>query len=222
MGGVGIRLAGSVDDYRAFTEVVREYIVSLGFEVDFQDVDIEIAEAQRRYGEPRRGAALLVVALTGEVVGIAAVRDLGAGVCELKRMYVRPAYRNGGVGKRLCEESVAVAKRLGYRAMRARHAGPSRRRQAAVRVPGLRMHRALYDQPDARRAVLRTGPRRARLGVVESRLSRHAPERDAIRQGRLARPRGLVRRVSWRQGAQSREASLPATRCPTAGDGSIR
>lgn len=118
MGGVGIRLAEGADDYRAFTEVVREYVVSLGFEVDFQDVDIEIAEAQRRYGESRRGAALLVVALTGEVVGIAAVRDLGAGVCELKRMYVRPAYRNGGVGKRLCEESVAVAKRLGYRAMR--------------------------------------------------------------------------------------------------------
>ena len=118
MGGVSIRLAESSDDYQAFTEVVREYIVPLGFEVDFQDVDVEIAEAQRRYGESRRGAALLVVAQSGEVVGIAAVRDLGAGACELKRMYVRPAYRNGGVGKRLCEESVSLARRLGYHVMR--------------------------------------------------------------------------------------------------------
>ncbi len=45
MGGVSIRLAESSDDFQAFTEVVREYIVSLGFEVDFQDVDVEMVEA---------------------------------------------------------------------------------------------------------------------------------------------------------------------------------
>ena len=59
--GISIRLAKSPDDYQAFTDLAREYIDSLGFEVDFQDVDHEMAEAQFRYGESCRGAALLVV-----------------------------------------------------------------------------------------------------------------------------------------------------------------
>ena len=116
--GFDIRLAESQDDYRAFTEIAREYIVSLGFDIGFQDVDLEMAEARRRYGKSGGGAALLAVAEAGEIIGAAALRDLGEGVCELKRMYVRTDHRNRGAGTRLCEESVAIAKRLGYRAMR--------------------------------------------------------------------------------------------------------
>ena len=116
--GNDIRLAESPGDYQAFTDLVHEYIDSLGFKVDFQDVEIEIGEAPARYGPAGRGAALLVVNQTGLVVGIAAVRDLGDGVCELKRMYVKPEHRQSGIGKRLCEESIGVAKGLGYRAMR--------------------------------------------------------------------------------------------------------
>ena len=116
--GFDIRLAESQDDYRAFTEIAREYIVSLGFEIDFQDVNLDMAEARRRYGKSGGGAALLAVAETGDVIGTAALRDLGEGVCELKRMYVESAHRNRGAGTRLCEESVAIAKRFGYRAMR--------------------------------------------------------------------------------------------------------
>ena len=116
--GFDIRLAQSQADYRAFTEIAREYIVSLDFEIGFQDADLEMAEASRRYGKSGGGAALMAVAETGGVIGAAALRDLGEGVCELKRIYVRLAHRNQGAGTRLCEESVAIAKRLGYRAMR--------------------------------------------------------------------------------------------------------
>ena len=52
------------------------------------------------------------------MVGIAALRDLGGGVCELKRMYVRPVHRGSGIGKRLCEDAICVAKSLGFQAMR--------------------------------------------------------------------------------------------------------
>ena len=116
--GFNIRLAQTQADYRAFTDIAREYIVSLDLEIGFQDADLEMAEARRRYGKSGGGAALLAVAETGEVIGAAALRDLGEGVCELKRMYVRPAYRNHGAGTRLCEDSVSIAKRLGYHAMR--------------------------------------------------------------------------------------------------------
>lgn len=116
--GINIRLAESPEDYQAFVDLAREYIDSLGFQVDFQDVGQEIAEAEHRYGESGRGAALLVVSHTGAAVGITALHDLGDEVCELKRMYLKPAYRGGGVGKKLLEESISVAKGLGYRAMR--------------------------------------------------------------------------------------------------------
>ena len=116
--GYSIRRAESPDDYRAFTELAREYLDSLGFDVDFQDVDREMAEAQRRYGEAARGAALLVLDRAGAVVGIAALRDLGNGACELKRMYVKPCHRGSGIGRRLCETAICVAERLGYQVMR--------------------------------------------------------------------------------------------------------
>jgi len=116
--GFNIRLAESSADYQAFVDLAREYIESLGFEVDFQDVDKEIAEAESRYGVSGQGAALLIVNQTGAVVGVAALHDLGDGICELKRMYVRPAHRGHSLGRRLCEESIRVARRLGYCAMR--------------------------------------------------------------------------------------------------------
>ena len=115
---VDIRLAESLEDYCNFTCVVREYIDSLGFEVGWQDIDLEIAEAQHRYGELGRGAALLVVTPAEAVVEIAALRDLGDQACELKRMYVRPSHRRSGIGSRLCDEAVSIARRLGYRAIR--------------------------------------------------------------------------------------------------------
>ena len=113
-----IRLAESPEDYQSFVQLAREYIDSLGFEVDFQDVNTEMAEAQHRYGETGRGAALLAVEQSGAVAGIAAIRDLGDGVCELRRMYVKPTHRGSGVGKRLCEASIRHATRLGYHSMR--------------------------------------------------------------------------------------------------------
>ncbi|MDE2817087.1 MAG: GNAT family N-acetyltransferase [Chloroflexota bacterium] len=128
---ISIRRAESHDDYRAFTDLACEYLDSLGFEVDFQDVDREMAEAQRRYGEAGRGAALLVVNRAGEVVGIAALRDLGAGACELKRMYVKPTHRGSGIGRSLCETAICVAQRLGYQTMRL---DTMRRMTAATRL----------------------------------------------------------------------------------------
>ena len=117
-GGTSIKLANGPQEYEAFIALACEYIASLGFEVDFQDVEAEMADAAHRYGETGRGAALLVVDETETIVGIAGIRDLGDGVCELKRMYVRPAFRGSGLGKRLCEASIRVARELGYLSMR--------------------------------------------------------------------------------------------------------
>ena len=55
-GDITLRLATSVADYEAFAAIIRAYLDSLGFVVDFQDVDVELSELAVRYGEAGAGS----------------------------------------------------------------------------------------------------------------------------------------------------------------------
>jgi GNAT superfamily N-acetyltransferase len=50
-------------------------------------------------------------------VGVVAVKDLGGGTCELKRLYVSPAHRRRGLAGRLCAAAEAAAAGLGHSAV---------------------------------------------------------------------------------------------------------
>jgi ribosomal protein S18 acetylase RimI-like enzyme len=77
------------------------------------DFEAELATLPEGY------EALLVARLGGgAVVGCVALKHLEDGVCEMKRLYVRPAARGSGAGRRLVEASITRARELGYRAMR--------------------------------------------------------------------------------------------------------
>ena len=73
-------------------------------------------ELPGEYSSPR--GRILVAEKEGETIGCVALRDLGEGVCEMKRLYVRPAFRGGGIGRSLAEEIVRIAKQEGYEKMR--------------------------------------------------------------------------------------------------------
>jgi GNAT superfamily N-acetyltransferase len=111
-------------DISAFTErdtgavqrLFVEYAESLEVDLGFQGFDEEVARLPGRYAPPR--GALLVARVGGEPVGCVGIRSLEEDACELKRLFVRPAYRSGGTGRRLLEEAVAAARRIGYRTMR--------------------------------------------------------------------------------------------------------
>ena len=110
-----IAAAGSGEDYAAGKILIEEYAAALGIDLCFQKFPEEIASLPQVYGPPR--GCLLLARVGGEPVGCVGVRDRGAAVCEMKRLYVRPQARKTGLGRRLAESAVEHARRLGYSRM---------------------------------------------------------------------------------------------------------
>jgi len=98
-------------------ELFREYQQGLGISLCFQDFETELATLPGRYAPP--GGTILLASLNGQDAGCVALRPLDApGVCEMKRLYVRPRHQGTGLGRALAEAVVGAARGKGYAAMR--------------------------------------------------------------------------------------------------------
>jgi len=94
----------------------REYADGLGVDLGFQGFERELAELPGDYVPP---PGRLLLAFAGdEAAGCVALRPFEPGVCELKRLYVRAAYRGTGLGRRLAEAIVDAGRVAGYDRMR--------------------------------------------------------------------------------------------------------
>ena len=93
-----------------------EYQAALGFDLCFQDFKTELATLPGEYAPPR--GRLLLACQDNKTAGCAALREFSESICEMKRLYVRPEFRGGGIGKMLAVSLVSEAKKIGYEAMR--------------------------------------------------------------------------------------------------------
>jgi putative acetyltransferase len=96
--------------------LISEYAASLPVDVSYEHVPEECARLPGEYAPPR-GALLLALA-EGAPAGCIALRPLDVDVCEMKRVYLRPAWRGRGIGRALAVSIVESARRIGYRRMR--------------------------------------------------------------------------------------------------------
>jgi ribosomal protein S18 acetylase RimI-like enzyme len=101
---------------QAIRTLFKEYADSLGFNLDFQDFDRELASLPGDYQPP--DGCLLLALWDGEVAGCAALRKIEDGICEMKRMYVKPQYRGHGIGRAMAMRLLEIARRAGYERMR--------------------------------------------------------------------------------------------------------
>ena len=115
---VGIRIlpAISVSEIAQARELFLEYAQSLGFSLCFQSFDKELAELPGDYAPPR--GCLLLARSDAELAGCVALHRLEDGICEMKRLYVRPQFRGKRLGLALVKEVVRQARQAGYKHMR--------------------------------------------------------------------------------------------------------
>ena len=112
----GIVEASSPEQIAEIRELFLEYAESLGFSLCFQSFDQELAGLPGDYAPPE-GRLLLALA-SGRSAGCVGLHKLEVGVCEMKRLYVRPAYRGTGLGRTLAEQVISAARAIGYRRIR--------------------------------------------------------------------------------------------------------
>ena len=115
---VEIRTAAGAEDMATLRALFLEYQDWLRVDLCFQDFEAELATLPGAYAPPK--GALWLATVDGALAGCVGFRPhegprAGEGACEMKRLWLRPAYRNLGLGRRLAVTSIEAARAAGYR-----------------------------------------------------------------------------------------------------------
>jgi putative acetyltransferase len=98
-------------------ELMIEYATVLGVDLCFQNFDEEVRTLPGKYAPP--AGRIFLADWNGQAAGVIAMRPLEeAGVCEMKRLFVRATFRGKSLGRALAERLIAEAAAIGYRKMK--------------------------------------------------------------------------------------------------------
>lgn len=106
----------SDEDIQQARVLFEEYASWLGFSLCFQNFDKELAGLPGDYSPPN--GRLWLAMENDQLAGCVALRKIGEGTGEMKRLYVRPEFRGRGLGRRLTETVITAARDLGHQRLR--------------------------------------------------------------------------------------------------------
>ncbi|MEZ5646191.1 MAG: GNAT family N-acetyltransferase [Burkholderiaceae bacterium] len=111
-----LRRASSQEDLLQARALFEDYQSDLGIDLCFQDFENELATLPGEYAEP--SGALVLAFVDGAAAGCCALRPLvnsdHLNACEMKRLFVRPAFRGFGLGRLLVDEILSLGRLAGY------------------------------------------------------------------------------------------------------------
>lgn len=112
---VTITLAKTADDIASVKTIFLEYMAFienyLGESLNFQGTEKEFADFPETYD------ALFLAKVNGQPVGACGLKPFKPNICELKRLYCRPAGRGHQLGRKLTEATITEARKMGYTQM---------------------------------------------------------------------------------------------------------
>ena len=111
-----IQEALSGEDLQQALSLFKEYSASLDISLEFQNFEKELASFPGDYSPP--DGCLLIARWNGAVAGCVAYRKIADGICEMKRLYTKPAFRKKHIGRNLAETLIDKARQVGYSKMR--------------------------------------------------------------------------------------------------------
>jgi GNAT superfamily N-acetyltransferase len=116
--GFEIIEASSPEHIEAVRHLFQEYGESLGFSLCFQSFEQELAELPGKYAPPSGRLLLAKGADSAGFAGCVALRKLEEEICEMKRLYVAPAFRGKKIGELLADVIIREGRNIGYKRMR--------------------------------------------------------------------------------------------------------
>lgn len=113
---VTYQVATQPETFATAKQLILDYSASLGLDLGFQHFETELAQLAVEYAAPH--GALILATVEGKPAGVIAVHQFEPQIAEMKRLYVKPEYRQFGIGRQLVTRLLQTAKQLGYRAIR--------------------------------------------------------------------------------------------------------
>lgn len=106
----------SIEELEEVREIFIEYAEFLQVDLCFQDFEKELQTLHEVYLPPM--GCIILAKQDNQVLGCVALKPIGEGICEMKRLYVRPEARGNNLGKKLVEELIDFARNAGYKTMK--------------------------------------------------------------------------------------------------------